>query len=119
MFTVIPLENRDIDRDTREKIRAVSTVNAALVSQVEYLEGNIDRLTLITQALWELLQKKIGIAESELTALIEEIDLRDGVLDGKVTKEPQKCSKCNQSVSIRTNVCFYCGHKQDHERSCF
>ena len=112
MFTVIPVQTRVMDKETTEKIRAVSAENIALVSKVEYLEDRIERLTLITQALWELLQKKVGIEESELTALIEEIDLRDGVLDGKITKKPQKCSRCNQSVSIKTNVCFYCGHKE-------
>lgn len=113
MFTVIPVQARVVDKETTEKIRAVSAENTALVSKVEYLEDNIDRLTIITQALWELIQKRVGIEESELTSLIEEIDLRDGVLDGKITKKPQKCSKCNHSVSIKTNVCFYCGHKEE------
>ncbi len=111
-FTVIPVHSRVIDKKTTEKIKSVSKDNLALVSKVEYLEDSIDRLTLITQALWEILQKKVGIEESELTALIEEIDLRDGKLDGKISKTPQKCSKCNQSVSVKTNVCFYCGHKE-------
>ena len=112
MFTVIPVQTRVRDKETTEEIRAVSAKNTALVSKVDYLEDDINRLTLITQALWELLQKKVGIEESELTDLIEEIDLRDGVLDGKITKKPQKCSKCKQSVSLKTNVCFYCGHKE-------
>ena len=111
-FTVIPVHSRVIDKKTTEKIKSVSKDNLALVSKVEYLEDKIDRLTLITQALWEILQTKVGIEESELTALIEEIDLRDGKLDGKLSKTPQKCSKCNQSVSVKTNVCFYCGHKE-------
>lgn len=111
-FAVIPVHTKVIDKKTAKKIRAVSKESSALVSKVEYLEDNIDRLTLITQALWEILQKKVGIEEFELTALIEEIDLRDGKLDGKISKTPQKCSKCNQSVSIKTNVCFYCGHKE-------
>jgi len=112
MFTVIPKQNNVVDEKTTDKIRAVSAENTALVSKVEYLEDNINRLTLITQALWEILQKRVGIEESELTALIEEIDLRDGELDGKITKKPQKCSKCNQTVSVKTNVCVYCGHKE-------
>ena len=111
-FTVIPVHTKVIDKKAVEKINAVSKENSALVTRVECLEDNIDRLTLITQALWELLQKKLGIEESELTLLIEEIDLRDGRLDGKISKTPQKCSKCNQSVSVKTNVCFYCGHKE-------
>ena len=115
-FTVIPVHSTVIDKKTTDKIKAVSKESSALVSRVEYLEDNIDRLTLITQALWEILQKKVGIEESELTELIEEIDLRDGKLDGKISKTPQKCSKCNQSVSVKTNVCFYCGY---HEKSHF
>ena len=111
-FAVIPVHTKVIDKKTAKEIRAVSKESSALVSKVEYLEDNIDRLTLITQALWEILQTKVGIEESELTALIEEIDLRDGKLDGKLSKTPQKCSKCNQSVSVKTNVCFYCGHKE-------
>ena len=111
-FTVIPVHTKVIDKKTTEKIKALSKESSALVSKIENLEDNIDRLTLITQALWEILQKKVGIEESELTALIEEIDLRDGKRDGKVSKTPQKCSKCNQSVSVKTNVCFYCGHKE-------
>ena len=111
-FMVIPTHTKVLDQKTTERIKAVSRENSQLISKIEYLEDDIDRLTLITQAMWELLREKVGIEESELTALIEEIDLRDGRLDGKITKTPQKCSKCTQSVSVKTNVCFYCGHKE-------
>lgn len=112
-FTIIPMHTTVIDKKTTDKIRAVSAENSALVSKVEHLEDNVDRLTLITQALWELLQAKLHVEESELTSLIEEIDLRDGKLDGKMTKVAQKCVRCRQSVSVKTGVCFYCGHKHD------
>ena len=78
---------------------------------IEELEIKVDRLTLVTQALWELLQAKAGLTESDLTALIEEIDLRDGVKDGKHTPTPKNCVKCNRVVSVRTNMCLYCGYK--------
>ena len=110
-FTVIPVHRKVIDKATTKKIRAVSAEISALVSKIENLENEVNRLTLITQALWEILQSKVGISESELTSLIEEIDLRDGKLDGKLSPEPKKCIKCNQSVSIKTGVCFYCGFK--------
>jgi len=111
-FAVIPKYRNVVDKKTIEKIKAMSKENSALVLKIEYLEDNIDRLTLITQALWELLQNKIGIKEFELINLVEEIDLRDGKLDGKMSKPLQKCSKCKQSVSVKTNVCFYCGNKE-------
>lgn len=111
MFTVIPSQRIAVDKEANKKMRTLSAESSAIAGKIEALEGNVDRLTLITQALWEVLQTKVGVEEAELVSLIEEIDLRDGKLDGKITKVPQKCEKCNQSVSVKTNMCFYCGHK--------
>ncbi len=111
-FAIIPVHTDVIDKESKRKMRSLSSENRVLAEKLDDLEGSVDRLTLITQALWELLQDKVGISESELTTLIEEIDLRDGVLDGKFSKKPDKCARCGQTVSTRTGVCFYCGHKQ-------
>ena len=112
-FNVMPTyTNRAVvDSETNKKIKSLSRENAVVVELIEELEIKVDRLTLVTQALWELLQTKAGLAESDLTALIEEIDLRDGVKDGKHTSKPKNCVKCNRVVSVRTNMCLYCGYK--------
>lgn len=106
-FIMIP--NR-FDRETRKEVRAISRSNEALVKEVMYLEKELDRLTLITQAVWELVQSKTGLEDADLEDLVEEIDLRDGKLDGKITPQPQTCNDCGRTKSVRTQMCFFCGH---------
>ena len=51
--------------------------------------------------------------EEELGKLIEEIDLRDGKLDGRMASVPPKCAQCSRTVSARTGTCIYCGTRAD------
>ena len=44
---------------------------------IQDLQNQVDRLSLITQSLWELLRAKLALSDEELTRLIEEIDLLD------------------------------------------
>ncbi len=40
-----------------------------------------------------------------------EVDLRDGVADGKNARVgPRPCSDCNRNNSRRHEHCIYCGH---------
>lgn len=107
-FIMIP--NRLVDKEARREVRAISRSNEELVQEVGYLEKELDRLTLITQAMWELLQAKTGLEDDDLAQLVEEIDLRDGKLDGKITPQPETCADCGRTKSIRTQMCFFCGH---------
>jgi hypothetical protein len=50
--------------------------------QIRDLEFSLNRMALVSQAMWELLSSRLGIAESELLARMSEIDLRDGVAVG-------------------------------------
>src|SRR5262245_64243201 len=71
-----------------------------LGSTVEQLAEAFSRLLLVNRAMWELLQKRTGATEAELLDTMNEIDLRDGVLDGKL--QPSRvCSKCNRVLSGR------------------
>ncbi len=84
--------------------------------QVEYMKQDIERLLMITEALWKLLQKANGYTDEELKALINEIDLRDGVLDGRVTKkESLPCPSCQRLSSVRHLRCIYCGQVLQHD----
>src|SRR5690242_15381797 len=53
-------------------------------SQIEFMQQDIERLMMITEAMWMLLQRAHGYTDTDLKNLINEIDLRDGVLDGRV-----------------------------------
>jgi hypothetical protein len=61
-------------------------------NEVDYIKHDIERLLMITEALWMILKRQHGYQDNELTKLIAEIDLRDGRLDGRVAKdEPRHC----------------------------
>lgn len=78
-------------------------------SAVARLESRIERLALVTEALWTLLEERVGITEGELLDRIREIDLSDGVLDGRVRHGTFECPHCGRVLSRRNLRCLYCG----------
>ncbi len=78
------------------------------------LEDRLDKLLLVCMAMWSLLQERAELTEEDLLAKVKEIDLRDGVPDGKITTKVAKCPKCNRVMSPRHNRCLYCGAQKLH-----
>jgi len=71
---------------------------------------DIEKLFMITEALWILLKQQHGYTDEQLVEMIYDIDLRDGQLDGKVAKPPSPpCEKCGRILMGRHPVCLYCG----------
>jgi hypothetical protein len=93
----------------------VAADKAALRAQevgadVEVLKLDIERLLMITEALWGILKEKHGYADEELIRRIQEIDMSDGQLDGKVARQrPSACPKCGRLMVRNHTVCLYCG----------
>jgi hypothetical protein len=73
------------------------------------LEHQVARLTLLNQALWELLRERLNLTDAELERVIREVDLRDGVEDGKMTITPLECPTCGRISSSKHWKCLYCG----------
>lgn len=73
------------------------------------LRRSIDTLTLTCAALWELLREKHGVSDDELVAKMQEIDLRDGKLDGKMTSPTATCPDCHRPNRSNRQRCMYCG----------
>ncbi|MEM8493969.1 MAG: hypothetical protein AAF663_01120 [Planctomycetota bacterium] len=90
---------------------AASARGAARRAQqdVSHLEDRFDRLHLVCMAMWSLLEDKLGVTEEELVAKVMELDLRDGTMDGKVTRTVKKCEACGRPVHPRHQRCLYCG----------
>ncbi len=96
-------------REASRKAREAST-------QVDLLKRDVNRLLMITEALWLLLQKAHGYTDDELRALITQIDLRDGRLDGRVKEtETLLCPACKRPVSYKYNACIYCGQLMEQD----
>jgi len=78
--------------------------------KIKYLEHKIDKLYMITEALWLIIKEKSNLDDENLTELIAAIDLKDGRKDGKVASAgPRNCTKCGRVNSIRQMYCIYCG----------
>ena len=74
-----------------------------------YLSRRVERLSIACQALWELLREKTEMADDDIRSKMLEIDLRDGELDGKMTRHPLKCAACGQMGNSSRTTCLYCG----------
>ena len=77
--------------------------------QMERLEEKVDALALACQSLWEIVRESSGFSEDHLLARMEQIDLRDGKADGKMSPMGQSCPKCGRKTSRRREQCIYCG----------
>lgn len=79
-------------------------------TDVELLKHDVNRVLLITEALWTFLKRQHGYSDDDLRNLIQEIDLRDGKSDGQTGKEqPLQCSGCGRVNSAKRAYCIYCG----------
>jgi hypothetical protein len=77
------------------------------------LEQRYERMSLVTNALWQLLKAHTGLTDTDLKKYIEKVDLADGVRDGKITraKGAMDCPHCSRRVLKSATVCAWCGGK--------
>ena len=88
----------------RAEVRATSAG-----AKIERVEERLEKLLLVNMAMWELIQECTNLTEEDLACKIREIDLRDGVEDGKKTSVVKLCPKCNRTMSPKHSRCLYCG----------
>ena len=91
------------------------TVGGATKTDIRELESRIDRAMMACEAMWSLMRDKLGVTDEELVERINEIDLSDGQLDGKVRKTVVACPKCNRTINPRLPKCMYCGQPVLHD----
>ncbi|MDX9971495.1 MAG: hypothetical protein RBU21_00755 [FCB group bacterium] len=77
--------------------------------KIRDLEHQIARINLLNQALWELLRERAKMTDNDLLAKIKEVDLRDGIEDGRMTVTPLECPSCGRVSSSKHWKCLYCG----------
>ena len=79
------------------------------------LEIRLDRAMLVCEAMWTILRDKLGVTDLELLQRINDLDLSDGQLDGKVRKSAVACPKCGRTIARRLPKCMYCGQAIMHD----
>lgn len=100
-------------QDAASGVRAEAEFAARQAAEQTYLPyvKQLDKLGLVCQAMWTLLQERTGLTEQDLLARVRELDLKDGALDGKSTKPPVDCPKCGSKMSRKFNRCLFCGEE--------
>ena len=97
-------------RPVRQPSEELPRSSSRDTTKIAHLEGQIERLMLITEALWTLLKEKHGYDEQELLRRVVQLDMKDGRLDGRVAvSPPEPCPKCQRTVSRRSVRCMFCG----------
>jgi hypothetical protein len=101
-------------RNDKEKLRDAESPENYADGDERMRGGNtqldVEKLFMITEAIWDILKEKHGYSDDDLVRMVQNIDLRDGVLDGKVAKEPKPpCAKCGRTLLGKHPVCLYCG----------
>ena len=81
-----------------------------LESRLESVDSRLQQVTMRLEALCELLVARGAVGEAELLEKLREIDLRDGVEDGRnVAPVVQVCGKCGHSQLGQQRFCARCG----------
>ncbi len=78
------------------------------------LQARMDKLVLVTHAMWTLLSEKMGVTEADLVKRLTDLDAADGAMDGRegATTPPPRCS-CGAAICRKMNRCLFCGKKYD------
>lgn len=98
-----------MDRQNPDDGESVSRAATDVRTQNEFIQCDVEKLFMLTEALWTILKEKHGCTDEELVRRVQEIDLRDGKLDGKVAKVKPDCPKCSRKLMGKRPVCLYCG----------
>lgn len=97
--------------DLYQQRRLRQSVSAAESGDVDELERRVEMLTLASQALWEILRSHFGLNDDVVLQKMQEIDLRDGRLDGKAGAQLLACPHCQRTNRTGRKYCLYCGER--------
>jgi hypothetical protein len=76
------------------------------------LRDELHRITIIAQAMWELLRDKTGATDDELKKKIIDVEFEKAK---SYTSSTLKCKSCSRTVSIKSKTCVFCGEKIEHK----
>ncbi|QPN71256.1 hypothetical protein [Synechococcus sp. CBW1108] len=81
-----------------------------LAIRLDAVDTRLQQVVLRVEALFELLLASGHVGQAELEAKLREIDLRDGVEDGRnVAPVVQVCGKCSHRQLGQQRFCARCG----------
>jgi hypothetical protein len=91
---------------------AASAESAAREAQtkVEIFKHDIDRLLLVTEALWTLMKQQQGYSDDLLVGMIQSIEKEKAAANANLAKDPpMPCPFCSRLNTATRSFCMYCG----------
>lgn len=76
------------------------------------LDDRMERLLLLSEAVWELTAPALGLSDEHLAAKMAEIDGRDGPVDGRRNRQARTCPECQAAIQKGRSTCMFCGAEQ-------
>ena len=87
----------------------------AVRGSITEVDARLDRTLLAVEAMWTILRDKLGVSDLELVERINELDVSDGKLDGRVRRAPVSCPACGRAMPRKFPKCMYCGQAVVHD----
>lgn len=86
------------------------------MTEVEALAARCNRLAMLCEAMWTLIRDELKLTDEQLLDRINEVDLTDGRLDGRVERGSAiRCHQCGRNVARKFTKCMYCGSLLAHD----
>ena len=91
------------------RLRAAANASHDAAFDIASTQQQLDHVAMICEAMWELIKSRTDLTDTDLMGKMAELDLSDGVADGKVTRGPKTCPNCSRPNTRRRELCLYCG----------
>jgi hypothetical protein len=100
----------EVRREAARRSAASASGARAAESRVREARSRFERLELVCEAMWRLLQSRHHLTDAQLAESVRKIDLLDGKADGRKTRAAGvACAKCGKANSAKHKQCIYCG----------
>jgi hypothetical protein len=87
---------------------SASAFAASPTAKIQALDDRIDRLVLVVESMWSLLEEN-GYTVEQLMERIESIDGSDGTVDGQGPRSAGRCRECGAMLGRGLAICQFCG----------
>lgn len=103
-------------REANNRVQEVRVEVKGVEHRFDKLEKRVDELSLLSQALWELVRDHTDLKDEDIREKMKEIDTRGGKeANHKINKETVACENCGRKILSSATKCFYCGTSRDKE----
>ena len=74
------------------------------------LKSDVDRLTLVCQALWSLLEENTDVTLKDLESRLGDLEALNGEVLDALDQSKASCPRCNATIPVNMDKCQFCGH---------